>query len=128
MENATTVAIVEEFTNLVDVTKSYTLKEIKDILSAVYKTKSSKKKNNVSSDDETSDGEKKQRRSKKEKLDKDGNVKQKKKPSAYNLYIKARVEELKKENPDSTAIDRMKTAASTWKTLSDDEKNAYKEE
>ena len=128
MENATTVAIVEEFTNLVDVTKSYTLKEIKDILSTVYKTKSSKK-NNVSSDDEASDGEKKQRRrTKKEKLDKDGNVKQKKKPSAYNLYIKARVEELKKENPDSTAIDRMKTAASMWKTLSDDEKNAYKEE
>ena len=128
MENATTVAIVEEFTNLVDVTKSYTLKEIKDILSTVYKTKSSKK-NNVPSDDEASDGEKKQRRrTKKEKLDKDGNVKQKKKPSAYNLYIKARVEELKKENPDSTAIDRMKTAASTWKTLSDDEKNAYKEE
>ena len=128
MENATTVAIVDEFTNLVDVTKSYALKEIKDILSAVYKTKSSKKKNNVSSDDEASDGEKKQRRSKKEKLDKDGNIKQKKKPSAYNLYIKARVEELKKENPDSTAIDRMKTAASTWKTLSDDEKNAYKKE
>ena len=128
MENATTVAIVEEFTNLVDVTKAYTLKEIKYILSTVYKTKSSKK-NNVSSDEEASDGEKKQRRrTKKEKLDKDGNVKQKKKPSAYNLYIKARVEELKKENHDSTAIDRMKTAASTWKTLSDDEKNAYKEE
>ena len=124
--NTTTVAIMEEFTNIIDLNKSYTLKEIKDILSTVYKTKSSKK--NTSSDDEGSDGEKKQRRSKKEKLDKEGNVKPKKKPSSYNLYIKARVEELKKEDPTTTAIERMKTAASSWKTLSDDEKNAYKEE
>ena len=125
--NTTTVAIMEEFTNIIDLNKTYTLKEIKDILSTVYKTKSSKKKN-MSSDEDGSDGEKKQRRSKKEKLDKDGNVKPKKKPSSYNLYVKARVEELKKEDPNSTAIERMKAAASSWKTLSDDEKNAYKEE
>ena len=130
--NAVTVAIIEEFAEIVDKTKTYTLKEIKDILSTVYKTKNAKtkttkktKKND--SDTEESDGEnKKKRRSK--KLDENGNVKPKRKPSAYNLYIKSRVEELKKEDPSSTAIDRMKLAASSWKLLSDEEKNAYKEE
>ena len=60
---------------------------IKDILSTVYKTKSSKK-NNVSSGDE------KKRPTKKDKLDNDGNVKTKKKHSTYNLYIKAGVKNI----------------------------------
>jgi hypothetical protein len=110
--NAVTVAIVEEFIEIIDKTKSYTLKEIKDILSTVYKTKTTKTKDTK----------------KTKKLDDDGNVKPKRKPSTYNLYIKARVEELKKEDPSSTAIDRMKEAASSWKLLSDEKKNEYKQE
>jgi hypothetical protein len=112
MENNTiTVAIMDDFENTVDATKTYTLKEIKDILSSIYKKNTNKKEN-----------------TNKQKLDKNGNTKPKRKPSKYNLYIKARVEELKQEDPSSTAIDRMKLAASSWNLLTDEEKSAYKQE
>jgi len=124
--NAVTVSIVEDFTAAVDSTKIYTLKEIKDILSTVFKQNTNKKMSG--SDNEGNDGEKKKGRAKKQKFDKNGDEKPKRKPSAYNLYIKARVEELKIEDPSSTAIDRMKMAASSWKLLTEDEKTAYKQE
>ena len=122
--NAMTIAIINEYMNLIDLDKEYTLKEFRSIFSDVYKAKtgtskktkkSTKKK---SSDDESSDDEPKKRTYKK----KDEN-KPKKKPTAYNMFIKERMLALKHEQPDGKL--RMAEAASGWKTLSAEEKLSY---
>ena len=79
-----------------------------------------------SSEDE--DAPKKRGRPKKPvKLDKDGNEKAKRKPSSYNNFVKERIEALKKEQT-GTVIARvlMVIAASEWKNMTQDEKDAYK--
>ena len=52
--------------------------------------------------------------------------KTKKKPSSYNMFVKIKIEELKKENPDKKAVELRAMAASQWKVLSNEEKNSYK--
>ena len=79
-----------------------------------------------SSEDE--DSPKKRGRPKKEpKLDKNGVLKPKRKPSSYNYFVKERIEALKKEQ-NGTVIARilMVIAAGEWKNMTQDEKNAYK--
>jgi hypothetical protein len=79
-----------------------------------------------SSEDE--DAPKKRGRPKKEpKLDKNGVEKAKRKPSSYNNFIKERIESLKKEQT-GTVVARvlMVIAASEWKNMTQDQKNAYK--
>lgn len=78
-----------------------------------------------SSDD---DAPKKRGRPKKEpKLDKNGILKAKRKPSSYNNFVKERIEALKKEQT-GTVIARvlMVIAAGEWTKLTQDEKDAYK--
>jgi len=79
-----------------------------------------------SSEDE--DAPKKRGRPKKEpKLDKNGVLKPKRKPSSYNNFVKERIEALKKEQ-NGTVIARilMVIAAGEWKNMTQDEKDAYK--
>jgi hypothetical protein len=127
--NPTTIAIVNEFVSIIDMNKEYTIKELNSVLTDVYKTKmgtakatakkgkkSSKKKD---SDNDDSDEEPKKRVYKK----KDEN-KPKKKPTAYNMFMKERMLELKETQPDGKL--RMAEAASGWKNLSDEEKSRYK--
>lgn len=113
--NAITVAIKDEFVNLVDVSKEYTLKELKDLITEVYKTKTAKKskskKTTKNTDTESSDDEK--------------SKKPKKKATPYNVYVGERIKALKTEEPNATAIERMKMAAMGWKNLTDEEKKAY---
>lgn len=125
--------IVTEFVNLIDNDKVYELNELKQMISSIYKTKNTKKKTSVaktapdSSDDE--DKPKKiGRPSKAAKTDSDGNVKEKRKPSAYNIFVKKTIEELKKEQSSTPAKELMGLAALKWKELSDEEKNSYKPE
>lgn len=127
--------IVTEFVNLIDNDKVYELKELKEMITNIYKTKNSKKKTTASkavsesseSSDENEDKPKKLGRpGKAAKTDKDGNVKEKRKPSAYNIFVKKTIEELKKEQPSTSAKELMGLAAMKWKDLSDEEKNAYK--
>ena len=113
--NAITVAIKDEFVNLVDVSKEYTLKELKDLITEVYKTKTAKKskskKSKKNTDVESSEDEKPK--------------KPKKKATPYNVYVGERIKALKTEEPNATAIERMKMAAMGWKNLTDEEKKAY---
>ena len=125
-----TSEIVNEFVNLVDNDKEYELKELKQMLSEVYKTKTSKKKTvNASKtvkstdNDSSSDNEDKpKKRGRPAKV----SDKPKREPSAYNKYVKERMEEIKTENPEILAKDRMKMAAADWKNLTKEKQESYK--
>jgi hypothetical protein len=86
-KNNITKYIFEEFEKKIDKEKSYSLKELKDILSESYKDIKDKKKNNV-----------------------------KKLPSKYNIFIKEEIVRLKAENKENlNNKDILKQAASNWK-------------
>ena len=130
----TTATIIQEFTTLVNTDQDYTLPELKKILGDVYKTKVEEKpakkapkktpKKAPKDDAEPSDDEmpKKRGRPAKVKLDKDGNIKEKKAPSAYNLFIKGQYAALKEGNPTLTAPEIMKMAAGLWRTAEENPK------
>ena len=135
----TTAAIVAEFTEQIDSEKEYNIKELKQILSDIYKAKTSQKKEKAlkipkevkksDDDDTTTDDEKPKKRgrpAKGPKLDKNGNEKPKREPSAYNKYVKQRISSLKIEQPDTAAKDLMLIAASEWKQLTKEEQEQYK--
>ncbi len=126
-----TTEIINEFVSLVDTDKVYSLKELKDVLSEIYKAKSNSVKklstkktkvakdtSDVSSDEETEKGKKKATK-------KDAN-KPKKAPSAYNNYVKIRIEQLKVERTDVAPRDLMKLAAADWKQLDKQTQETYK--
>lgn len=139
--NNVTLDIINEFQEQIDVDKVYSLKEMKDILSDIFKVKNmgkkittktvKKSKKTVTSDDEMetdSDNEikKKKGRPVKVKLDKDGNEKQKRAPTAYNKFVGERIKSLKQENPDTKAVELMKMASAEWKEMSVEQKESYK--
>lgn len=139
MAQIVTSEIINEFVELIDTEKEYNLKDLKQILTEVYNTKAGAKNTKkavkpvpvavVAEDDVYSsddDKPKKRGRPAKVKLDKDGNIKVKKPPTAYNIYVKQTIEAMKKENPATTAKELMALAAGKWKTLSQDEKDSYK--
>ena len=127
-----TTEIVNEFVQLIDNDKEYDLKELKALLSDVYKTKTAKPKTAkaakipkvTKSSDDASDDEadkpKKRGRPAKE------STKPKREPSAYNKFVKERIEQLKIEKTDTPAKDLMKMAAAEWKNLTKQEQEAYK--
>lgn len=79
--------IFEEFEKKIDKEKSYSLKNLKDLLSESYKEIKDKKKNNV-----------------------------KKLPSKYNIFIKEEITRLKAENNvNLNNKDILKQAASNWR-------------
>jgi hypothetical protein len=127
-----TTEIINEFVEQIDNDKVYDLKELKQILSDIYKTKTAKPKKAAkkpkaeqSSDDEEKP-KKKGKSSKAPKLDKDGNEKPKRAPSAYNNYMKIRIKALIQEQPGTIAQELLKIAAGEWKLLSDEDKAKYK--
>jgi len=124
-------AIVEKFNEEVDCEKEYTLKEMKEILTNVYKNNTVKtvktktvKTVKPNNSEEGEEAPKKRGRPAKVKLDKNGNVKEKRAPSAYNNYVSAYI----KDNKDNgnTAKELMGIAAKEWKLLGDEEKAKYK--
>jgi hypothetical protein len=130
---AQTTEIINDFVELIDTNKDYTLKDLKQILTEVYNTKAGKKASKPKTtqiilDTDSSDDEKPKKRGRpvKVKLDKNGDVKVKKAPSAYNIYIKQTIEAMKKENPDTKAKELMGLAANKWKLLTQAEKDSYK--
>jgi len=125
--------IITEFVNLIDNDKAYDLKELKQMITSIYKTRNAISKQTVAKihvNESSSDDEDKPRKlgrpSKLVKTDKNGNIKEKRKPSAYNIFVKKTIEELKKDSPTTPAKELMGLAAMKWKELSDEEKNAYK--
>ncbi len=125
-----TAEIMTEFVQLIDNDKDYQLKELKQMLADVYKTKTAKKKstkavkttdNNDMSSDSDEDKPKKKRGRPAKVSDKP-----KREPSAYNKYVKERMEQIKTDKPKIPAKDRMKMAASDWKNLTKEEQEVYK--
>ena len=127
-----TAEIVNEFVQLIDNDKEYDLKELKALLSDVYKTKTAKpkvvkvakaakasKSPDASSDDEDNKPKKRGRPAK-------VSNKPKREPSAYNKFVKERIEQLKVDKSDTPAKDLMKMAAAEWKNLSKQEQETYK--
>ncbi len=133
-----TAEIINEFVQLIDNDKEYDLKELKALLSDVYKTKTAKPKaakvakvpkapktskspnaSDASSDDEDNKPNKRGRPAK-------VSNKPKREPSAYNKFVKERIEQLKVDKTDIPAKDLMKMAAAEWKNLSKQEQEVYK--
>ena len=140
MTATTTASIINEFVEQIDIEKEYELKELKQMLSDIYKAKTSPKKeakqpkkpkkDQQSSDEaDESDNDKPKKRgrpAKGPKLDKNGNEKAKREPSAYNKYVKERISALKTEKPETPAKELMLIAASEWKQLTKEEQEQYK--
>jgi len=136
---AITAEIINEFVEQIDTEKEYDLKEMKQILSDVYKAKTQKPKAikeakptkapktvTTESDSDDDDKPKKRGRPVKVRLDKDGNEKAKRAPSGYNIYMGQRIKVLKIEQPDTPAKELLKIAASEWKTLDKATQEQYK--
>lgn len=104
-----TEKIVESFVTTVDKDTIYNLTELKTIIADIYREHNNNKRVT------------KKRAVKKE------NSKPKRKLSAYNVYIKTRVAELKLEQPNTPPKLFMSMAAAEWKDLSDEDKQAYKD-
>ena len=123
-----TSIIIEKFNEQIDVEKDYTLKELKDILTMLYKKPKKIAKTVIMKNSEESDEDKPKKRGRPAivKLDKDGNPKEKRAPSAYNKYVAKFIKERKEEYPEKGAKEMMSIAAGVWKTLSDEEKAEYK--
>ena len=126
-----TANIISEFVEQIDKEKDYDLKELKQILSDVYKAKSAKDKPVKQKEQSESDNEKDKKKRKAPTKDAD---KPKRAPSAYNNYIKKRIQELKseqdaKDGDDNTKLsvkELLKTSARELKLLDKAEQEKYK--
>jgi hypothetical protein len=137
MANNSTTEIINNFVQKIDTEQEYTLNELKKILTEAYKPakpakaakapKAAPAQPVVPEDTESDDDKPKKRgRPTKPKLDKNGNVKVKKAPTAYNIFVKQTIETLKKEQPETSAKELMGLAAAKWKEFSDEEKADFK--
>ena len=126
----TTAEIIAEFTTIVNVEQEYTLSELKNILADVYKVKTGKKvvakKAVKKAEKEPSDDEdapkKRGRPAKAPKLDANGEVKKKREPSLYNIFIKERRAHYKLTEPDLSSKECMLRAAAEWTAKKEAEK------
>jgi hypothetical protein len=129
-----TAEIINEFVQLIENDKDYQLKDLKQMLADVYKTKTAKNKpakKTVKTDkpEEASDKSDVDDEDKPKKRGRPAKVtnKPKRAPSAYNKYVKERIEKLKIDTPDVPAKDLLKIAAGEWSALSQEQKDSYKE-
>lgn len=111
--------IIDKFSTIIlEDDTHYTVSEMKKILGEVYK----EIKNEKSDTESDGEGEKKSKRSKK------NTDKPKKAPSAYNIFIRQKILELKESDNFIPPKELMKVASTYWSKLSDDEKKTFKEE
>jgi hypothetical protein len=97
--NKHTYNIMNEFNNEIDCTKAYSFKELSEVLKQIFSANPDAKKQNDT---------------------------KKRKPSAYNNYIKIRMNALKIEYPDRPGNENMAIARSEWRNFSQDQKETYK--
>ena len=95
----------------------YEIVENKNGVKRWMKVKEEKKnvKKEKKSMDGGDDNEKKEKKEKKKRA-----------PSTYNLFIKQKMIEIRKNNDDIVPKECMKLATAEWKKLSDDEKDNFK--
>jgi len=113
--------IIEKFSSVIlnNDNTNLSLADMKKALGEVYKEVKNDKTDSTDSDEDHSD--KKRRRSSKKNADKP-----KKAPSAYNIFIKQKMQELKETDNSIPPKQLMQTASSYWSKLSDDEKKTFK--
>jgi hypothetical protein len=103
--NHNTYNIMSEFNNEVDCTKAYSFKELSEVLRQIFSANPEMKKlNNTKKVNDT----------------------KKRKPSAYNNYIKIRMNALKIEDPGRSGNENMSMARSEWRNFTQDQKDTYK--
>lgn len=133
----TTKVIIDQFCEKIDLDKTYSITDLKNILTEVYRShfpavkKTVKKNVNndpvvMSSDSSDEEKPKKRGRPIKIKLDRNGNVKTKRTPTAYNKFMSEKIKELKQASPETDAKQLMKDASAVWKVLSEEDKEQYK--
>jgi hypothetical protein len=133
MQASKTVEIINEFMQLIDNDKEYELKELKQMLSDIYKTKTKKPKTVKSAsimpdtdNSADSDEDKPKKRGRPAKV----SNKPKRPATAYNNFVKERIMQLKAaqagQDDAKPAKELMKIAASEWKNLSTEEQELYK--
>lgn len=110
--------VIEKFSSIIleDKDTTYTVSEMKKILSEVYKEIKNDNSNDVNI--------KNNRRGSKKRTDND---RPKKAPSAYNIFIKQKMLELKESDSSISPKDLMKVASTYWSKLSEDEKKSFKD-
>jgi hypothetical protein len=109
-----TTEIINDFVSKIDTDKAYTLKELKDALDEIYKAHNTGKKPAARKTKKTAD----------EKAA--AEAKPKRQPSAYNNFVKQRMQELKETNKGVPPRELMSMAASQWKELSKAEQERFK--
>jgi hypothetical protein len=109
-----TTEIINDFVNKIDTEKTYTLKELKDALDEIYKAHNTEKKPAAKKTKKTAEAKAA------------AEVKPKRQPSAYNNFVKQRMQELKQTNKDVPPRELMSMAASQWKELTKSEQERYK--
>lgn len=107
--------VIEKFSSSVlDNDSNLSLIEMKKILGEIYK--------DVKNDTDDISSKKRRRSSKKNDSDKP-----KKPPSAYNIFIKEKMQELKETDASIPPKQLMKVASTYWNKLSEDEKKSFKD-
>jgi len=118
-------AIISEFVSNVDTDKEYGLAEIKAILSTAFKTvksantlvktvKKAVKKTGSDGDASSDNDEKTKKKRVKRERDADGNIIKKRAPSAYNLFVKDKIAEIKADNSGINSKEAFKIAIEAW--------------
>lgn len=115
MSNLDIINIIENFKNtVIKSQKEFNLEELLIILTEIYnELHNSKKKVIIYDDDDIEDDDIPKKIGRPKKIKDDNKVK--KKPSAYNVFIAEKYNEVKKDNPDKNAKDIMKLIAELWK-------------
>lgn len=107
-----TAKIVDAFNKAINLDEDYSNREMLKILSDAYKANKEVVPKKPKDDAEPA---KKKGRPAKVRLDKNGNPKEKKAPSEYNLYVKAQYHNIKESHPDWDVKEIMKEIAINWK-------------
>jgi len=123
-----TSSVLSNFKSLVDENKTYTLTEMSKILTQAYNQKVVEENENDgnTTDDDDDMPKKRGRPANKPKMNKNGLPKVKRQPTAYNRFIKVKIEELKKANPGISPKQLLPMAAEEWSKMTVEQKNEYK--
>lgn len=111
-----TELIVNDFYRAIDLSKTYTNREIQKVLSDIYKAKNAELKEylKTKNDNKGTPIIKKRGRPRKVCLDKNDNPKEKKLLTEYNLFVKNKYAELKTQFPEEDAKEILKKYSKIW--------------
>lgn len=113
--------VLKDFNEKINTKNDYSLEQLQTILDISYN-----KHVDEESDDDDDQPKKRGRPVNKPKLDKNGEPKKKREPTAYNNFIKIKIQEIKSSNSDVKYNKLLPMVAEIWNKMTDDEKKQYK--